>query len=215
MEFRYRAWFPNKVLPKSLTSTQRPSKIYCPCLESFKLCPALFSLWAGWLYPAYYIIISNWNSRSPRYGMGFHGFGTMTLTFLCLSILMMNWGSSAPPLILCAKNFWNQIRNCGGRQKNGKRLNAAFSHDLRNPITVLKGTIKLLRQGTADEQAIDRLESYTLRIEQYAEAMSSIQRLEQMPVADKRLFLFTATFWIRGNSKNSCRSIRTVCFRTW
>ena len=38
---------------------QRPSKIYCPCLESFKLCPALFSLWAGWLYPAYYIIISN------------------------------------------------------------------------------------------------------------------------------------------------------------
>ena len=63
-----------------------------------------------------------------------------------------------------------------------KRLNAAFSHDLRNPITVLKGTIKLLRQGTADEQAIDRLESYTLRIERYVEAMSSIQRLEQMPV---------------------------------
>ena len=63
-----------------------------------------------------------------------------------------------------------------------KRLNVAFSHDLRNPITVLKGTIKLLRQGTADEQAIDRLESYTLRIERYVEAMSSIQRLEQMPV---------------------------------
>lgn len=63
-----------------------------------------------------------------------------------------------------------------------KKLNAAFSHDLRNPVTVLKGTVKLLRQGTADEQAIDRLESYTLRIEQYIEAMSSIQRLEQMPV---------------------------------
>lgn len=63
-----------------------------------------------------------------------------------------------------------------------KRLNAAFSHDLRNPITVLKGTVKLLRQGTADKQTIDRLESYTLRIEQYVEAMSSIQRLEQMPV---------------------------------
>lgn len=63
-----------------------------------------------------------------------------------------------------------------------KRLNAAFSHDLRNPITVLKGTVKLLRQGTADEQTIDRLESYTQRIEQYVEAMSSIQRLEQMPV---------------------------------
>lgn len=63
-----------------------------------------------------------------------------------------------------------------------KRLNVAFSHDLRNPITVLKGTVKLLRQGTEDAQAIDRMESYTLRIEQYVEAMSSIQRLEQMPV---------------------------------
>lgn len=39
-----------------------------------------------------------------------------------------------------------------------KRLNAAFSHDLRNPITVLKGTIKLLRQGTADEP--DTFESW-------------------------------------------------------
>ena len=63
-----------------------------------------------------------------------------------------------------------------------KRLNAAFAHDLRNPITVLKGSLKLLRNGTTDEQAIDRLESYTLRIEQYVEAMSSIQRIEQMPV---------------------------------
>ena len=51
-----------------------------------------------------------------------------------------------------------------------KRLNAAFSHDLRNPITVLKGSVKLLRQGIQDEQTIDRLESYTLRIEQYVEA---------------------------------------------
>lgn len=63
-----------------------------------------------------------------------------------------------------------------------KRLNAAFSHDLRNPVTVLKGTVKLLRQGMADESTLDRLESYTLRIEQYVEAMSSIQRLEHMPV---------------------------------
>lgn len=63
-----------------------------------------------------------------------------------------------------------------------KRLNAAFAHDLRNPVTVLKGSIKLLRKGTPDEQTIDRLESYTLRIEKYIEAMSSIQRMEQMPV---------------------------------
>lgn len=70
-----------------------------------------------------------------------------------------------------------------------RRLNAAFSHDLRNPVTVLKGTVKLLLQGDEDaagrEQALKRLETYTLRIEQYVEAMSSIQRLEQMPVLRK------------------------------
>ena len=70
-----------------------------------------------------------------------------------------------------------------------RRLNAAFAHDLRNPVTVLKGTVKQLRQGNRDEQALERLETYTLRIEQYVEAMSSIQRLEQMPVCRKTVNL--------------------------
>ena len=47
---------------------------------------------------------------------------------------------------------------------------------------VLKGTVKLLRRGGAEEQALDRLDVYTRRIEQYVEAMSGIQRLEQLPV---------------------------------
>ncbi|MDE5932636.1 MAG: HAMP domain-containing histidine kinase [Lachnospiraceae bacterium] len=70
-----------------------------------------------------------------------------------------------------------------------RRLNAAFAHDLRNPVTVLKGTVKQLRQGggqdSEEAQALERLETYTLRIEQYVEAMSGIQRLEQMPVCKK------------------------------
>ncbi|MBD5485668.1 MAG: HAMP domain-containing histidine kinase [Lachnospiraceae bacterium] len=70
-----------------------------------------------------------------------------------------------------------------------KRLNAAFSHDLRNPVTVLKGTVKLLKQGTADDHALERLEIYVLRLERYVEAMSSIQRLEQMPVQKKEMEL--------------------------
>ena len=70
-----------------------------------------------------------------------------------------------------------------------KRLNAAFAHDLRNPITVLKGTVKLLRRGAGDEQALDRLEVYTRRIEQYVEAMSGVQRLEQLPVEPRLVSL--------------------------
>ena len=63
-----------------------------------------------------------------------------------------------------------------------RRLNAAFAHDLRNPITVLKGSVRLLRQNPAAPETLDRLESYTLRLERYVEAMSAVERLEQMPV---------------------------------
>ena len=81
-------------------------------------------------------------------------------------------------LLKTNRELWRQA-------EERRRLNAAFAHDLRNPVTVLKGTVKLLRQGTADEQALERLETYTQRIEQYVEAMSSIQRLEQLPVVKK------------------------------
>lgn len=83
-------------------------------------------------------------------------------------------------LLVNNQTLWRQA-------EERKRLNAAFAHDLRNPITVLKGTVKLLQNGIQDEQTIDRLESYTLRIEQYIESMSNIQRLEQMPVQKKRI----------------------------
>ena len=82
-----------------------------------------------------------------------------------------------------------------------RRLNAAFAHDLRNPITVLKGTVKMLQQGIQDDQAIDRLESYTSRIEQYVEAMSGIQRLEQMPIQRKE----TACAALRADLEETAR----------
>lgn len=66
-----------------------------------------------------------------------------------------------------------------------KRLNAAFSHNLRNPITVLKGSVKLARTAAGTEQMdshLSRMESYTHRIERYVETMSSIQKLEELPV---------------------------------
>lgn len=78
-------------------------------------------------------------------------------------------------LLKSNRELWRQA-------EERKRLNAAFAHDLRNPITVLKGSVKLLRQGAPDPQVLDRLEYYTVRIEQYVAAMSSIQRLEQLPV---------------------------------
>lgn len=69
-----------------------------------------------------------------------------------------------------------------------KRLNAAFSHNLRNPVTVLKGSIKLALKNIEDitiasnpfTDHLLRMESYTNRIEHYVETMSSIQKLEDI-----------------------------------
>lgn len=68
-----------------------------------------------------------------------------------------------------------------------KRLNAAFSHDLRNPVTVLKGSIRVMEKGVTQdflskEDVLDnlkQLEKCTQRIELYVEAMSSAQKLEE------------------------------------
>lgn len=93
-----------------------------------------------------------------------------------------------------------------------RRLNAAFAHDLRNPVTVLKGTVKQLRQGNGDEQTFARLETYTLRIEQYVEAMSSIQRLEQMPVHKKTVHTTLLGNELEETAKLLAPQLKTTLF---
>ena len=64
-----------------------------------------------------------------------------------------------------------------------RRLNAAFAHDLRTPITVLKGTVELvhMRAGMglapSDEQ-ISALMEQVGRLERYTTAMGGLSKLE-------------------------------------
>lgn len=106
-------------------------------------------------------------------------------------------------LLQTNRELWRQA-------EERKRLNAAFSHDLRNPLTVLKGTVKLLRQGEADEHALERMETYVLRLEQYVEAMSSIQRLEQMPVQKKEVALSLLRDEVEETARLLAPGVRTV-----
>ena len=77
------------------------------------------------------------------------------------------------------QELWRQM-------EERKRLNAAFAHDLRNPVTVLKGCAKLLQKNLAAEKAdssdinesLSLITQYTARIETYIEAMSTAQKLE-------------------------------------
>lgn len=76
-----------------------------------------------------------------------------------------------------------------------KRLNAAFSHDLRNPVTVLKGSSRMLKKELISvnpylqsvHDSVSLIEEYTGRIETYVEAMSSVQRLEELQCCAKQV----------------------------
>lgn len=72
-----------------------------------------------------------------------------------------------------------------------KQLNAAFSHDLRNPITVLKGysnyLTKYIPTGKLSDEKIlsttQLMSEHINRIEYYVENMSNAQRLEDLVVS--------------------------------
>ncbi|NBH83740.1 sensor histidine kinase [bacterium C-53] len=92
------------------------------------------------------------------------------------------------------KTLLDNNRELWRQAEERKRLNAAFSHDLRNPVTVLKGSAKLAEKSVMDgtgspEQIaghLSRIERYTGRIERYIETMSSIQRLEEIPIQQEQ-----------------------------
>lgn len=93
----------------------------------------------------------------------------------------------------------NNNRELWRQMEERKRLNAAFSHDLRNPVTVLKGSAKILKKGLSNgalssqnaQDSVLLIEEYTGRIETYIEAMSSVQRLEELQCSPKNISLET------------------------
>lgn len=76
-----------------------------------------------------------------------------------------------------------------------RRLNAAFAHDLRTPLTVLRGycdfLLKYVPGGKiSDEKAISTLSTmnvYLKRLEGYTETMSSLQKLDEIELSPKEV----------------------------
>ena len=69
-----------------------------------------------------------------------------------------------------------------------KRLNAAFSHDLRTPLTVLRGYTDLLEQYLPSDQlpreklltTVSTMSGHIARLENYVASMTQIQKLEDV-----------------------------------
>lgn len=84
------------------------------------------------------------------------------------------------------REMWRQM-------EERKRLNAAFSHDLRTPLTVLEGHLNILQkyapEGTlrADEisDTYSVMASQLSRLKSYVSSMNELQRLEDIPIAAK------------------------------
>ncbi|MDE7238253.1 MAG: HAMP domain-containing histidine kinase [Lachnospiraceae bacterium] len=84
--------------------------------------------------------------------------------------------------------LWNNNTEMWRQIEERKRLNAAFAHDLRTPLTVLKGQSEMLMKYApkmSEEQIIetaDMMNRHILRLETYIMIMTNLQRLENIEV---------------------------------
>lgn len=107
----------------------------------------------------------------------------------------IHWDRQDEMGALCAsfeemrRALWENNRVMWRQMEERKRLNAAFAHDLRTPLTVLRGYAGMLGRDLAEGadpadmvQEVDVMEAQVRRLEDYVQAMSSLQRLEDQPV---------------------------------
>lgn len=89
----------------------------------------------------------------------------------------------------------NTIKMLWKEADERRRLNAAFSHDLRNPVTILKGEVTVLKRGiflkklddTSILNELSGLEKNIQRIEDYIDVMSTTRRLEESTCIPKQI----------------------------
>lgn len=117
------------------------------------------------------------------------------------------------------RRMWNSA-------EERKRLNAAFAHDLRTPLTVLQGHTDLLLDTLDDGRNADpemlasvrAISNQVSRMNSYLDAMSSLRRLEDYEPCLKtvssealtELLEETAASLFSGEKKDSAGSIRTT-----
>lgn len=99
------------------------------------------------------------------------------------------------------------------RQMNERRkLNAAFSHDLRTPLTVIEGHLGILQKYTPQGKisADDIMQTYITmaaqieRLKNYTSSMNTLQRLEDIPIVRKQLVANSFTARLNDTAKIIC-----------
>ncbi|RAW09578.1 histidine kinase [Paenibacillus taichungensis] len=110
------------------------------------------------------------------------------------------------------KTLWRSV-------EERKQLNAIFAHDLRTPLSVLKGNAELLatylpEKKLSEEKVLDLIQTmnlHILRLESYAEAMNSIQRLEDVLLNIKSMDTISLTTLLDSSGEQIARNFG-ICF---
>lgn len=79
----------------------------------------------------------------------------------------------------------------GRQMEDRKRLNAAFAHDLRTPLTVLKGYNEMLQSNENEQTQVTAvtMQKHISRLEHYVDTMSQLHRLEDTQPSYQRTML--------------------------
>lgn len=97
-----------------------------------------------------------------------------------------------------------------------KRLNAAFAHDLRTPLTVLKGQSEMLlkyaSQMPADKiiSTAEMMKKHITRLETYVKTMNDLQRLEDIEVNRHPIFKTDFIAQLRETGEAICKSKKFI-----
>lgn len=108
------------------------------------------------------------------------------------------------------EELWRQM-------EERKRLNAAFAHDLRTPLTVLKGQseilVKYAPRMTAEkmENTSEMMRRHILRLEDYVDTMGDLLRLEDITVERQEVELAGLMKQMRMTGEGMCGEKTFLC----
>lgn len=109
-----------------------------------------------------------------------------------------------------ADNFskmWRQV-------EERKALNAAFAHDLRTPLTVLKGYNEMLQasENPQTQETATIMGKHISRMESYVSSMSNLRRMEDAQPEYKLIDLQTVASSLYDSAKSYVRKTERIDF---
>lgn len=105
------------------------------------------------------------------------------------------FGRLAASFEIMRESLYETNREMWRMMEGRRRLNAAFAHDLRTPLTVLRGycdfLLKYIPEGKVDSKkalsTLSTMDVYLKRLEGYTSTMSSLQKLDEIDLIPKQV----------------------------